>query len=66
MLERDPDLLEYLEGCCHRRFDGFVNRVVWADRSPIQGSNSGRGRMQNLERNYLLEEVESREFRWSD
>ena len=44
MLERDPDLLEYLEGCRQRRFDGFVSRVVWAGRSPIQGSNGGRGR----------------------
>ena len=44
MLERDPDLLEYLEGCRQRRFDGFVSRVVWADRSAVQGSNGGRGR----------------------
>ena len=44
MLERDPELLEYLESCRHGRFDGIVKRVVWADRSPIQGSNSGRGR----------------------
>lgn len=44
MLERDPALLEFLESCPRRRFDGFVNRVVWADRSPIQGSTSARGR----------------------
>ena len=44
MLERDPDLLEFLEACSQRRFDGFVNRVVWADRSPIQGSSRARGR----------------------
>ena len=44
MLERDPDLLEYLEGCRQRRFDGFVSRVVWADRSAVQGSNGARGR----------------------
>ena len=44
MLERDPDLLEYLEGCRQSRFDGFVSRVVWADRSPVLGSNGGRGR----------------------
>ena len=44
MLERDPDLLEYLERRRHRRFDGFVHRVVWADRSPVQGSNGARGR----------------------
>ena len=44
MLERDPALLEYLESCPRRRFDGFVNRVVWAERSPIRGSASARGR----------------------
>ena len=44
MLERDPDLLAYLEGRRHGRFDGFVHRVAWADRSPVQGSNGGRGR----------------------
>ena len=44
MLERDPALLECLESCPRRRFDGFVNRVVWADRSPIQGSHGARGR----------------------
>ena len=41
---RDPALLEYLESCPRRRFDGLVNRVVWADRSPIQGSTGARGR----------------------
>ena len=44
MLERDPDLLEFLEGCSQERFEGFANRVVWADRSPIQGSSGARGR----------------------
>ena len=44
MLERDPDLLEFLEVCSQERFEGFANRVVWADRSPIQGSSGARGR----------------------
>ena len=44
MLERDPDLLEFLEACSQGRFEGFANRVVWADRSPIQGSSGARGR----------------------
>lgn len=44
MLQRDPDLLEHLE-CCHQGpFEGVVNRVVWADKSPLQGSNGARGR----------------------
>ena len=44
MLERDPDLLEHLEACRQRPFEGVVNRVVWADMSPIRGSNGARGR----------------------
>ena len=44
MLERDPHLLERLEGCRQRPFDGVVNRVVWIDKSPVQGSNGARGR----------------------
>ena len=44
MPARAPELLEYLEGCRQGRFDGSVNRVVWADRSPTQGSNRARGR----------------------
>ena len=44
MLERDPDLLEYLENCRARPFEGAVFRVVWADRSPLQGSSGARGR----------------------
>lgn len=49
MLERDPELLAYLEGCRHGRFDGIANRVVWADGSPIQGSSSARGRWNSPE-----------------
>ena len=44
MLERDPYLLERLEGCSQRPFDGVVNRVVWVDKSPVQGSSGARGR----------------------
>ena len=44
MLERDPDLLEHLEGCRERPLDGPVHRVVWADKSPVQGSSGARGR----------------------
>ena len=49
MLERDPELLEYLEDCRHGRFDEIVNRVAWADGSPIQGSSSARGRWNSPE-----------------
>ena len=44
MLERDPDLLEHLESCRQKPFEGVVNRVVWVDKSPVQGSNGARGR----------------------
>ncbi len=44
MLERDPGLLEQLESCPQRPFEGDTNRVVWADKSPLQGSNGKRGR----------------------
>ena len=44
MLERDPDLLEHLEDCRERPFEGAVHRVVWADKSPVQGSSGARGR----------------------
>ena len=44
MLERDPDLLEYLENCRARSFEGAVYRVAWADKSPVQGSSGARGR----------------------
>lgn len=38
MLERDPDLLERLDGCDRHAFVGTVYRVVWAHRSPLVGS----------------------------
>lgn len=44
MLERDPELLAHLEGCGEGPFEGAVHRVVWRDRSPVQGSSSARGR----------------------
>ena len=44
MLERDPDLLERLEACVEELFEGIVYRVVWVDRSPVQGSSVARGR----------------------
>jgi len=44
MLERDPGLLEQLEDCPQGTLEGVTNRVVWADRSPVQGSNGKRGR----------------------
>lgn len=44
MLQRDPDLLEHLESCRQTAFEGVVHRVVWADRSPVKGSNGSRGR----------------------
>lgn len=44
MLKRDPDLLERLEECAQRPFNGIVHRVVWADGSPLQGSSLARGR----------------------
>lgn len=44
MLERDPDLLVALEGRREGPFERAVRRVVWADRSPVQGSSGARGR----------------------
>ena len=44
MQERDPDLLECLKDYAQDSFEGIVNRVVWATRSPVQGSSAGRGR----------------------
>ena len=44
MLRRDPELLERLEHFREEPFEGVVNRVVWAERSPIQGSNNASGR----------------------
>ena len=44
MVARDPKLLAHLEGCAKGPFEGLVHRVVWSDRSPIQGSSRARGR----------------------
>ena len=44
MPERDPELLERLEGCVQEPFEGSVYRIVWADRSPIRGSSVSWGR----------------------
>ena len=44
MLERDPDLLAHLEAWREAPFESAVYRVVWADRSPVQGSSGARGR----------------------
>ena len=44
MLERDPGLLEQLESCPQKPFEGVVHRVVWADKSPVLGSNGKQGR----------------------
>ena len=49
MLRRDPELLERLERCRQEPFEGVVNRVVWAERSPIQGSNNASGRWSSLD-----------------
>ena len=44
MLERDPDLLAHLEGYHECPLEAAVYRVVWAHRSPVQGSSGARGR----------------------
>lgn len=44
MLERDPELLEFLENRKAQPFEGAVYRVVWVERSPVQGSSAARGR----------------------
>lgn len=44
MPEPDPDLLRRLEACVQQAFESTVRRVVWADRSPLQGSSGARGR----------------------
>lgn len=44
MPKRDPELLERLEGLAKRPFEGVAHRVVWRNRSAVQGSSAGRGR----------------------
>ena len=44
MLARDPGLLEQLERLTPSRYEGRVYRVVWSDRSPLQGSSGKSGR----------------------
>ena len=52
MLERDPELLERLEGCAQEPLEGTVYRVVWADSSPIQGSSVSSGRWNSPDRDF--------------
>ena len=49
MLERNPGLLEELEGYAQKSYAGKTYRVVWASKSPVQGSNSKRGRWNSPE-----------------
>lgn len=49
MLERDPSLLERLEDYVPRPYNGTIHRVVWVNRSPVQGSNGKRGRWSSPE-----------------
>ena len=73
MLERDPDLLERLEGCVQEPLEGVVCRVVWADRRPVQGSSVARGRWNSADSGFevlntsLTSEGASAEFEafWS-
>lgn len=73
MLERDPDLLAHLEGWREGPFEGAVHRVVWADRSPVQGSSGARGRWSSPDSQFevlntsLMPEGASAEFEafWS-
>ena len=51
-LERDPELLERLEGCAQEPLEGTVYRVVWADSSPIQGSSVSSGRWSSPDRDF--------------
>ena len=44
MLERDPELLEWLEGYTQEPFEGTVYRVVWTNSSPLQGTSLSKGR----------------------
>ena len=44
MLKRDPELLERLAGLAKMPFEGVAHRVVWRNRSTVQGSSGGRGR----------------------
>ena len=52
MQARDPDLLERLEGLTKGPFDGVAYRVVWRDRSAVQGSSSGRSRWNDPEQQF--------------
>lgn len=49
MLERDPGLLEQLEGHVQRPYDGSAYRVVWVNTRPVQGSIGKRGRWSSPE-----------------
>ncbi len=73
MLERDPELLAHLEGYREGPFEGNVHRVVWADRSPVQGSSGAQGRWNSPDSHFevlntsLMPEGASAEFEafWS-
>ena len=54
MPERDPALLEQLEGLAKGSFEGVVYRVVWRDRSAVQGSSAGRGRWNDPDRAFEI------------
>ena len=49
MLDRDPDLLEEVEGYVQEPYSGTVYRVVWADRRPVLGSHGKRNRWNSPE-----------------
>ncbi|HAD87196.1 MAG TPA: hypothetical protein DCG48_07525 [Rhodospirillaceae bacterium] len=49
MLERDPELLEQLEGYELKPFRASAYRVAWEGRNPFQGSSGKRGRWNSPE-----------------
>ncbi len=54
MTQRDPDLLERLEGLDRRAFEGVAYRVVWRDRSAVQGSSGSGGRWNDPARRFKI------------
>lgn len=54
MTQRDPDLLERLKGLDKGAFEGVAYRVVWSDRSAVQGSSGSGGRWNDPARRFEI------------
>ena len=54
MTQHDPDLLERLEALDRGAFEGVAYRVVWWDRSAVQGSSGSGGRWNDPARRFEI------------